>query len=303
MLKSILQLLLIAGSLIQQARAQSFEQLPNLKDHTARVYYSAGHEQRANFIARHIDKAMAYYTGMLEFKPVVTVLILDTADWRKYTTMGAVYGMPHYNNASKTLFVASQDNPFWKSFLPPLDQLPQPLRDKIQAVYKNSKGELSMQPFFDLLAVHELGHAFHNQAGIIMQRPWMGELFVNLLLHTYIAENEPALLPALTIFPQMVIAAGAREFKYTSLRDIEERYEEIARFHPKNYGWYQCRWHSAAADIYNAGGKQVGGILWNALKSKKEKLTDEEFATFLSSLADKSVLDMMKNWDKRTINP
>jgi hypothetical protein len=131
-----------------------------------------------------------------------------------------------------------------------------------------------------------------------MQRKWMGELFVNILLHTYIAENEPEQLPALTTFPRMVVAAGHAAFKYTSLQELEDRYEEIARNSPKNYGWYQCRWHSAAADIYNAGGKDVGKKLWNALLGTKQKLTDEQLATFLSASADKSVADMMTGWDQ-----
>ena len=46
-----------------------------------------------------------------------------------------------------------------------------------------------------------------------------GELFCNILLHTYIAENEPEQLSALTVFPQMVIAGGTDGFVYTSLSD------------------------------------------------------------------------------------
>lgn len=302
MLKSIFQLVFMALSLTQHANAQPFDKLPALKGHAAQVYYSAGHEQLATIIAQRVVKALAYYEEMLKFRPTVTLLVLNASDWSTYTTMGAVYGMPHYDPAGKTLFVAAEDNPLWKSFLPPLDQLPQELREQVRAAYKNSDGNLSMQPFFDLLAIHELGHTFSGQAGLTMQRKWMGELFVNILLHTYIAENEPALLPALTTFPRMVVAAGSQEFKYTSLQDIEERYEEIGRQYPKNYGWYQCRWHSAAAAIYDAGGKQVSGKLWNALKSTKEKLTDEQLVVFLALSADKCVADVMISWDQYTIN-
>jgi hypothetical protein len=134
-----------------------------------------------------------------------------------------------------------------------------------------------------------------------MQRNWMGELFVNILLHTYIAEKEPEALSALTIFPQMVIAGGCKEFKYTSLNDVHERYDEIGQQFPKNYGWYQCRWHASAAGIYNGGGKLVGRKLWDALKSKKEILTDGQLAAFLENAADKGVADVMRNWDKDTI--
>ena len=72
----------------------------------------------------------------------------------------------------------------------------------------------------------------------------------------------------------MVIASGKDEYKYTSLTDIEERYEEIGQKYPKNYGWYQCRWHSAAGNIYDTGGIETFIKLWDAFSNQKEKLND-----------------------------
>lgn len=296
MQKYIFQLLILSLSLIH-ARAQKFDSLSIIKSKAAIIYYSAGHKERAGNIAKRVEKAISFYQKLVNYKPEVTLLVLSPKDWNRYTTMGVVYGMPHFNATNKTLFVAAEDNPFWKSFLPPLDQLPEELGAAIKKVYKNEDGNLSMQAFFDLLAIHELGHAFHIQAGLNMQRKWMGELFVNILLHTYIAENEPSLLPALTVFPKMVIAGGSKEFTFTSLQDIEDRYDEIARDFPKNYGWYQCRWHSAAAGIYTAAGKQVSKKLWVALKNKKGRLTDKELISFLKISADKTVADVIEKWD------
>lgn len=284
---------------ILSVKAQPFETLSELKNSGVQAYYSAGFEKRASAIALRVDHAMRYYHQMLGFKPTVVLLVLNKTDWSKFTTM-PVYGMPHYDEV-KTLIVAAEDNVFWKSFLPPLEQIPSELRGQIQTVYRRADGSLSMEAFFDLLALHELGHAFHAQAGLTMQRKWMGELFANILLHTYVAEKEPESLPALTLFPRMVIGNGALEFKYTSLQDIEERYVEIGEQYPKNYGWYQSRWHAAAADIYDAGGKQVCGNLWGALKSKKEKLTDDQLLSFLTLSADRNVAEMIRNWDRDTV--
>ena len=231
-------------------KAQQFSNLVALKGRSIEVYFSSDYKERAAAIALRVEKALTYDQQLLGFKPTVTLLVLSDADWNRYAAKGAVFGMPHYTD-TKTLIVAAHDNAFWKSFVPPLDQLPINLREQITTVYKTADGSLSMQAFFDLLAIHELGHAFHMQAGLIMQRKWMGELFVNILLHTYVAENEPQSLPPLTLFPKMVVATGSSEFKYTSLNDIQERYNEIARNSPKNYGWFQCRWHAAAAEIYN----------------------------------------------------
>lgn len=293
----LLPLISFFMGMVPQMNGQKFDSLDHIKSDAGQIYFSAGNKKRARSITVQFEKAMVYYRDLLDYKPTVSLLILSNVDWGKYSTMGLVYGMPHYDPGSKTLFVAAEDNPFWKSFLPPLDGLPKGLRDQIQTIYKNPNGDLSMQPFFDLLAIHELGHAFHYQYNLNMQRKWMGELFVNILLHTYIAENEPHRLPALTVFPKMVVTAGSKEFKYTSLHDIEERYEEIGRNYPKNYGWFQCRWHSAAAGIYDEAGKIIGNKLWIALKSKKNTLTDNELISFLEVYAHKSLSNMIVHWN------
>lgn len=276
--------------------AQNYEILTELKNHKTKVYFSKGNDERAKIIAERCDKAINYFNGIINFTPDVTLLILNQEDWWKFTNF-PVYGMPHYND-NKTLIIATEDNEFWKSFIPPLDKLPEELANKIRNAYTNENGNVSMMAFFDLLALHELGHGFHFQADLKMQRLWMGELFANIFLHTYIAENEPENLPALTVFPEMVVAGGTEGYKYTTLKDIEERYEEIGQRYPKNYGWYQSRWHSAAKDIYSAGGADVFIKLWSSLKTQRERLTDEEFADFLISNVHQSVADVMLNWDK-----
>jgi hypothetical protein len=245
-----------------------------------------------------VEKALVYHQSWAGLKPNVTILVLASSDWNNYTKF-PVYGMPHYND-DKTLVVAAEDNPFWKSFLPPLEMLPGELQKEISSVYRSKDGNVSMEAFFDLLALHELGHAFHLQGKLNMQRKWMGELFSNILLHTYIAENEQASLPALTLFPRMVISNGVAEYKYTSLVDIEDHYEEIGMNHPKNYGWFQSRWHSAAKTIYEVEGKEVCRKLWNVLSTQKERLGDEELLSLFEANGLRSLAAMVRNWDEET---
>src|SRR5690606_32677949 len=154
----------------------------------------------AETMAKRCDNVMLFYKPLIYFEPTVTLLVLSPEDWSKYTKF-PFYGMPHYNGG--TLVVASEANDFWKTFIPASDQHPKDLAHKITTTYSGENKTLTMPGFFDLLAIHELGHAFHIQVGLTMQRKWMGELFAIILLHTYIAENEPQLLPALTLFPQM----------------------------------------------------------------------------------------------------
>lgn len=274
--------------------AQSYDKLQSLSGAGVTTFYSEGFKSRAQQTATRLEKVMTYYQEMLGFKPVVTVLLLNKADWPLYTKF-PVYGMPHYNDDA-TLVVAADDNDFWRSFLN-VKELPEEIRLQAEKVYGLPDKTVSMQAFFDLLAIHELGHAFHMQGKLQVQRKWMGELFCNILLHTYIAEKEPEQLPALTLFPRIVVNGGVKNYRFTSLTDLEERYDEIGQQHPQNYGWYQCRWHAAAADIYDADGKVVMQRLWNTLKSKQEKMNDTDFAESLHNHVSKTVADVLRRWE------
>ncbi|WP_372948617.1 hypothetical protein [Mariniphaga sp.] len=285
--------------LIQPLSAQDFSQLKTIEGHSFRVYYSHDCDQRARLISNRVHQAKNYFEELLDFSPTVTLLILNEDDWPKFTNF-PVYGMPHYNGDS-ILIVAANDNLFWKSFVPPPDQMPDNLREQIHTVYRTDSGELSMQAFFDLLAIHELGHAFHFQANLNMQRKWLAELYVNSLLHAYVAEVEPESLPALTLIAKMVLGTGTKGLTYTSLEDIENRYDEIGQKYPNNYGWYQFRWHSAAEKIYDSNGARINRTWWDALKSRNEKLSDTELLLFLETEIGESVADVLRYWDRDTV--
>lgn len=273
------------------SKSQSYTDLTELTGFSIKAYYSPGNEERAKVIVGRCERTIEYVKELVGFKPKVSLFILNPEHWKKYATF-PVYGMPHYPD-SERLIIASEDNDFWKSFIPPLDQLPIDLANQIRKAYTTSDGTLSMMAFFDLLALHELGHGFHEQGGLTMQRLWMQELFCNIMLHTYIAEKEPTNLPALEVFPEMVVAGGSTGYEFTTLADFEKRYDNMA---PKNYGWYQCRLHVAGKNIYNAGGQKIFIKLWKGLKENKEKMTDEQFASFLNKKVSREVAKVQTDW-------
>ena len=282
---------IICWTICFDTKSQSYSDLNELTGFSIKAFYSPGNEQRAKIIVGRCEKAIKYVSGLTEFTPKVSLFILNPEHWKKYATF-PVYGMPHYPD-NERLVIASEDNDFWKSFIPPLDQVPLDLATKIKKAYGTADGTLSMMAFFDLLALHELGHGFHEQGGLTMQRLWMQELFCNIMLHTYIAENEPQNLPALETFPEMVVASGTTEYEFTTLADFEKRYDNM---NPKNYGWYQCRLHVSAKNIYNAGGQKTFVKLWKGLLENKEKMTDEQFASFLDKKVSGQVAKVQTDW-------
>ena len=280
------------------AHAQAPATLRTLTTRSFPVLFSAGHEERAAEISLRIEQAMNYHQMLLGFRPEITLLVLGEADWAANTPYAVVYGMPHYIDAEKKLVLAAEDNPFWQGFFPPMDQLPPPLREQIQSAYGGPDGRASARPFFDLLAIHELGHAFHFQAGLQMQRNWMGELFCNMFLHTYIAEKESGQLSALTVFPAMVVGGGTSAMTHTSLQDLQDHYMELAEKMPRNYGWYQCRFHVAAVGIYDVDGPAACLNLWDALMDDAVLDTDSALADYLEERGVPGVAMLIRNWEK-----
>lgn len=80
---------------------------------------------------------------------------------------------------------------------------------------------------------------------------------------------------------------------------LQAHYNEVAQKYPRNYGWYQCRWHIAAADIYAVA--KVDGIkkLWLLLKKQRTILNDEALAAALKEQVHPALADVMVRWDEK----
>ncbi|RZK52756.1 MAG: hypothetical protein EOO87_14525, partial [Pedobacter sp.] len=224
-----------------QAQTQTYEGLQKINGNSSNVYYSENAKDRAIKISTDVAKAESYFQKQFNVKPNYTLLVLSPADWKKYAHPQAIYGIPHYLPDGR-LVVASENNDFWKRNAPPIAQLPKELAEKMTATYTDKNGEINLTNAFDLLAIHELGHAFQSAAKTVSQRNWLSELLCNVLLHTYLADNDPKQLPYITVFTKTAVSSfPTQRLKFTKLEDFEANYNEIAKNYPDNYGWYQCR--------------------------------------------------------------
>jgi len=266
--------------------------LPAINFSNLQVQYSKNDSTRAAFIGQRINLAKDLYDSLFDFKPEVKLLILNREVWPHHTKM-SVYGMPHYNNGH--LIVAADENDFWAGFLPPLDNLPAGQAQVIKQTYAD-EGVLSMKKFFDLVAVHELGHAYHIQNQVNMQRKWLQELFANLVMYSYTAEMEPDYLPVIDVFSTMVVEGGAEKLEFRSLQDFENNYEKIANQAPQNYGWYQSKLNLIAKDIYEQNGITSIKSLWQQLKNEENKLNEDQLNELLINTWGQSLANEIINW-------
>ncbi len=271
--------------------ANSFPLLQELTGFAFPVYTSFGTHARAEIIATRTQQAQQYLGAIFGFEPQLHLLVLAPQDWEGYSTF-PTYGMPHCPNR-RTLVVAGENNQFWDSMTPPLDQLPPLIVATLRATYGLPNGEIELSPFFDLLAVHELAHLFHQQAGLRFPRIWLMELFCNLALHAYVANVEAEQLAALEIFPQAVADYGYAHLEHHRLGDLERLYPKIAAH---NFHWYQAMWHVAAQEIYDAGGVEVLMRLWKTFLRTPYIHSNDKLAQLLSEQVHPQVARVLTEW-------
>jgi hypothetical protein len=263
-----------------------------LSNTTPPTHYSKGVKMRAEQVHALVADAENYFTTLLGIKPEYSIWVLSPADWKVKADPLLIYGMPHFDDKSK-IIVASEDNLFWKRNTPPVERLSKESGEKLLATYGNPP---SLMSFFDLLSVHELGHVFQKEAGMVPQRKWLNELLCNILLHTYVAENKPELLPHLTTFTETNIEAFPKErLVFSALKDFDPNYVLLGSKHPDNYGWYQCQFHVKAGKIYDLGGEAAVKKLWQALVETKTVLNEQDLNELLYSV-DPAFEKVLKSW-------
>jgi hypothetical protein len=221
------------------------------------TFASAGLEARAASIGRIAADSHAYVADLLGFSPPTQVLVLSEADWPSRTET-PIYGLPNAGN--ETLVVAGTEAPLWGELT---EMVAEADRDVLARVYgTGGGGAIELGPFFDLVAVHEVAHVFH-QATQHFPRLWLQELFANLCLHAWVAERSPKSLEILLTLPRLGAKAPAESFAYRTRDDFERLYTSVGG---PNYVWYQFRLQLEAEALYDRAGSAAVTRLFEAFR-------------------------------------
>jgi hypothetical protein len=237
-------------------------------------YSPSAREQAVRLANLTRDGYMYFATAFPGTSPTLTATFLAPADWPRG------YGVPSYYPPDRRLRVATDDNVFWQSFgkmarlTSPFDAYPM-----LKKTYADSSGALQIRRFFDLIAVHELAHAFAIQGEADFPTLWLQEIFANLALYAFVARTRPAELPYLTTFPEAethipLFNIMTRVRGYTSLDDFDRHFPMGKTDKPlgdANYGWYQVRFVTLAAEVFEEGGEPALIRLWAFGQAEKGK--------------------------------
>lgn len=274
--------------------SQPYADLVELSGYGLPVHSSKGAEVRARPIAERCQRALRFFSRTFDMEARIRALILAPAEWSHYTAY-PVYGMPGYIDP-ETLIVASEDNGFWRTLTPPLETMTTPSAEATRAAFGLPDGSVDYAPFFDLLAVHEIAHLFHEQAGIQFPRLWLKEFFANFALHAYVSAEEPAKMGLFETYPQLVVDRGAARVTHHALADFEQLYTDMPA---ENYGWYQSQLLIAAKRVYDVGGIEILQRLWQAFLRPTVALSaasDERLAQYLRDEAHPTLALIMTQW-------
>ena len=256
------------------------------------VRYSDGSLVRARAAADIAAKAYVYFSRMFSSaEPDIALIVADQADW----SGTGPYGLPFFRDDAGEIrpgivLMPAGGGDFWK-------EIGQDIRDasprgyaKLLATYPDGTGGLNLQPFFDLITIHELGHAFEVLGDLRLPTFWLSEIFVNLAMHAFVATQLPASLPTLEVLP--TVGAGSRKLAarmraegYSTLEELQAHYTGgDDPMDPLNYVWYQHRWLRLAAKMFEADGEDSLIRFWDCFHSTDRVPPGEATAASLAPL-------------------
>jgi hypothetical protein len=237
--------------------------LAQLSGYPFEVRYSDGSQVRARAAADVAADAYVYFSRLFSgIEPDIAVIVADEADWKSRQP----YGLPFFNDDDDQIrpgivVMPAGRGDFWVAMGQDLHEASPRGYTRLLTTYPDGAGGLDLQPFFDLITIHELGHAFETLGNLNLPTFWLGEIFANLALHAFVATRQPESLNSLEMLSIVGsqsprLDARMRAEGYTTLEDLEAHYTGGDNpMGPLNYVWYQYRWQRLAATMFDADGE------------------------------------------------
>jgi hypothetical protein len=240
------------------------------------VRYSDGALVRARAAADVAADAYVYFSGLFAaVEPDIAVIVADEADW---PGINNPYGMAFFRDDAGEirpgiLVMPAGGGEFWIEIAQDLRAAAPRGYATLLATYPDGAGGLDLQPFFDLITIHELGHAFEVLGDLRLPTFWLSEIFANLAMHAFVATQLPASLPTLEVLS--TVGAGSRKLAarmraegYSTLEELQAHYTgSDDSMDPLNYVWFQYRWQRLAARMFDLDGEDGLVRFWDCFHS------------------------------------
>ena len=246
--------------------------LAHLAGYPFEVRYGDGSLARATQAADLAAEAYGYFNGLFSaVEPDIAIVVAGESEWPGKRTP---YGLPFFTDEAVEIrpgvvVMPAGGGDFWAGMAQDLHDASPRGYARLLETYPDGAGGLDLRPFFDLVTIHELAHAFEVLGDLRLPTFWLGEIFVNLAMHAFVATRRPESLKTLEVLP--TVGAGSRRLAarmrtegYSTLEDLEAHYTGGDQpMSPLNYAWYQYRWLRLAAHVFDADGEDGLIRFWN----------------------------------------
>lgn len=282
--------------------------LAHLDGYPFEVRYSDGSLARAQAAADVAANAYAYLSRLFRgATPDIAVIVADEADWKSRQP----YGLPFFDDDARQIrpgvvVMPAGSGDFWLSMVKDIEDASPRAYARLLETYPDGAGGVDLQPFFDLVTIHELGHAFAVLGGLELPTFWLGEIFANLTLHAFVARRQPESLPTLEVLPTVGarsrrLGARMRVQGYSTLEELEAHYTGGDQpMSPLNYVWYQYRWLRLAAATFEVDGDDVLVRLWDCFRATDHRrptgVTAASLAPLLRTQVSETLGRAIQRW-------
>jgi hypothetical protein len=282
--------------------------LAQLSGYPFEVRYSEGALIRARAAADLAADAYAYFGRLFSgIEPDIAVMVVDETDWESRQP----YGLPFFNDDDGQIrpgivVMPAGSGDFWISIGRELHEASPSDYPRLLATYPDGEGGLDLQPFFDLVTIHELGHAFEVLGDLRLPTFWLGEIFANLALHAFVATRQPGSLTTLEVLSIVGAQSPRLDARmhsqgYTTLEDLEAHYTGgHSPMSALNYVRYQYRWQRLAAMMFDADGEKGVVRFWDCFHATDRlnsgDVTAASLAPLLSTEVSETLGRAVRDW-------
>lgn len=151
--------------------------LAQLGGYPFEVCYSDGSLARARVAAAAAADAYGYLSRLFSgTEPDIAVIVASEEDWKSRQP----YGLPFFNDDDGQIrpgivvMPSSGSGTFWATMGRDIRYASPRGYARLLATYPDGTGGLDLQPFFDLVTIHELGHAFEVLGDLRLPTFWLG---------------------------------------------------------------------------------------------------------------------------------
>jgi hypothetical protein len=283
--------------------------LATLEGFPFEVRYSKGVLERARVMASITADAYGYFAQLFSLEPDLAVIVANEADWESRQP----YGLPYFNDDDDQIrpgivVMPAGTGVFWLAMGEDLRETTPEGYERLRMTYPNGDGGVDLQPFFDLITIHELGHAFEGAGDLRLPTFWLGEIFANLCLHAFVATKRPQSLNTLEVLSVVGASSEGLDARmsregFTTLEELETHYTGGKNpMSPRNYVWYQYRWQRLAAAMFAADGEEGLARFWAYFRAHDQRdsaaITPSSFATLLMLHVSETLAQAVREWPR-----